>query len=409
MIAPREILRIALRSLRVNRMRSALTMLGIVIGVAAVIAMFAIGNGANEKISSTIASMGTNLLMVLPGSATSGGARQGSSSVPTLTLEDAEAIGQEITTVEDVAPILNGSAQIVFGNTNWATTVWGTTASIMNVRSWTLASGRVFNDSDVRSAAKVCILGQTVAEELFGHDDPLGKTVRINKIPMTVIGLLTEKGSAAMGNDQDDVLFVPITTAQKRLFGSRFPGKIGTIMVKAVSSETLDFTQEEVTRLLAQRHRIRSGQENDFDVRNLSEFLETAKESTRIMSLLLASVASVSLLVGGIGIMNIMLVSVTERTREIGIRRAIGAKQADILAQFLAEALLLSLAGGLVGIALGGLGSTLLSRFAGWTTAVSSLSVGLAFGFSALIGVFFGFYPAWKASELRPIDALKYE
>ncbi|QVL36331.1 ABC transporter permease [Aminirod propionatiphilus] len=409
MIAAREILRIALRSLRVNRMRSALTMLGIVIGVAAVIAMFAIGNGANEKISSTIASMGTNLLMVLPGSATSGGARQGSSSVPTLTLEDAEAIGQEITTVEDVAPILNGSAQIVFGNANWATTVWGTTASIMNVRSWTLASGRVFNDSDVRSAAKVCILGQTVAEELFGHDDPLGKTVRINKIPMTVIGLLTEKGSAAMGNDQDDVLFVPITTAQKRLFGSRFPGKIGTIMVKAVSSETLDFTQEEVTRLLAQRHRIRSGQENDFDVRNLSEFLETAKESTRIMSLLLASVASVSLLVGGIGIMNIMLVSVTERTREIGIRRAIGAKQADILAQFLAEALLLSLAGGLVGIALGGLGSTLLSRFAGWTTAVSSLSVGLAFGFSALIGVFFGFYPAWKASELRPIDALKYE
>ncbi len=391
MIAAREILRIALRSLRVNRMRSALTMLGIVIGVAAVIAMFAIGNGANEKISSTIASMGTNLLMVLPGSATSGGARQGSSSVPTLTLEDAEAIGQEITTVEDVAPVLNGSAQIVFGNANWATTVWGTTASIMNVRSWTLASGRVFNDSDVRSAAKVCILGQTVAEELFGRDDPLGKTVRINKIPMTVIGLLTEKGSAAMGNDQDDVLFVPVTTAQKRLFGSRFPGKIGTIMVKAVSSETLDFTQEEVTRLLAQRHRIRSGQENDFDVRNLSEFLETAKESTRIMSLLLASVASVSLLVGGIGIMNIMLVSVTERTREIGIRRAIGAKQADILAQFLAEALLLSLAGGLVGIALGGLGSTLLSRFAGWTTAVSSLSVGLAFGFSALIGVFFGF------------------
>ncbi|QTX32454.1 ABC transporter permease [Aminithiophilus ramosus] len=409
MIAAREILRIALRSLRVNRMRSALTMLGIVIGVAAVIAMFAIGNGANEKIGSTIASMGTNLLMVLPGSATSGGARQGSSSVPTLTLEDAEAIGQEITTVEDVAPVLNGSAQIVFGNANWATTVWGTTTSIMNVRSWTLASGRVFNDSDVRSAAKVCILGQTVAEELFGRDDPLGKTVRINKIPMTVIGLLTEKGSAAMGNDQDDVLFVPVTTAQKRLFGSRFPGKIGTIMVKAVSSETLDFTQEEVTRLLAQRHRIRSGQENDFDVRNLSEFLETAKESTRIMSLLLASVASVSLLVGGIGIMNIMLVSVTERTREIGIRRAIGAKQADILAQFLAEALLLSLAGGLVGIALGGLGSTLLSRFAGWTTAVSSLSVGLAFGFSALIGVFFGFYPAWKASELRPIDALKYE
>ena len=409
MIATQEILRIALRSLRVNRMRSALTMLGIVIGVAAVIAMFAIGNGANEKISSTIASMGTNLLMVLPGSATSGGARQGASSVPTLTLEDAEAIGREIPTVEDVAPILNGSAQIVFGNANWATTVWGTTASIMNVRSWTLASGRIFNDSDVRSASKVCILGQTVAEELFGHDDPLGKTVRINKIPMTVIGLLTEKGSAAMGNDQDDVLFVPITTAQKRLFGSRFPGKIGTIMVKAVSSETLDFTQEEVTRLLAQRHRIRSGQTNDFDVRNLSEFLETAKESTRIMALLLASVASVSLLVGGIGIMNIMLVSVTERTREIGIRRAIGAKRADILAQFLSEALLLSLVGGLVGIALGGLGSTLLSRFAGWTTAVSSLSVGLAFGFSALIGVFFGFYPAWKASELRPIDALKYE
>ncbi len=408
MIPVEEILRIALRSLRVNKMRSALTMLGIIIGVAAVITMFAVGNGANRKISATINSMGSNLLMVFPGAATSGG-RRGGGSEPTLTLGDAEAILKEIPYVEDVAPIISGTSQVVFGNANWSTKIWGTNRSIMNVREWTLVSGRGFTDSDVRSAAKVCLPGQTVVDELFGSMDPLGQTVRVDKVPMKVIGVLGEKGSSAMGSDQDDVIFVPVTTAQKRLFGSRHPGKIGTIMVKGKSADSLELAEREITALLAQRHRIRKGEDNDFHVRNLSEIMEAAKDSTKVMSILLAAVASVSLLVGGIGIMNIMLVSVTERTREIGIRMAIGAQTADILAQFLAEAILMSLAGGTLGIALGALGAQLVSRFAGWSTAISPFSIALAFGFSAFIGIFFGFYPAWKASRLSPIDALRYE
>lgn len=408
MIPVQEILRIALRSLRVNKMRSALTMLGIVIGVAAVITMFAVGNGANQKISASIASMGSNLLMVRPGAATSGG-RRGGGSEPTLTLEDAEAIMSEVPTVEDVAPVLRGTSQIVYGNANWSASIWGTTHSIMNVRQWTLAEGRGLTDSDVRSAAKICLLGQTVVDELFGSQDPLGKIVRIDKIPMKVVGILGEKGSSAMGSDQDDIVFVPITTAQKRLFGSRFPGKIGDIMIKGKTADVLEMAEQQITALLAQRHRIRQGQVNDFNIRNLSEIMEAAKESTKVMSILLAAIASVSLLVGGIGIMNIMLVSVTERTREIGIRMAIGAQTADILAQFLAEAIIMSLAGGAIGIALGALGSHLVSRFAGWTTAISPLSILLAFGFSTFIGIFFGFYPAWKASRLSPIDALRYE
>lgn len=408
MIPANEILRIAFRSLRVNKMRSALTMLGIVIGVAAVIAMFAVGNGANQKISASIASMGSNLLMVRPGVAISG-RRRGGSNEPTLTLEDARAIAAEIPSVEDVAPVLRGTSQIVYGNANWSTSIWGTTSSIMNVRQWTLASGRGLSDSDVRSAAKVCLLGQTVIDELFGSQDPIGKVVRIDKVPMKVVGTLGEKGSSAMGSDQDDVIFVPVTTAQKRLFGARFPGKIGDIMVKGRTADVLEKAEKEITLLLAQRHRIRKGQPNDFHVRNLSEIMEAAKESTKVMSILLAAIASVSLLVGGIGIMNIMLVSVTERTREIGIRMAIGAQTADILAQFLTEAVIMSLAGGAIGIALGAFGSRLISRFAGWTTAISPFSIVLAFGFSAFIGIFFGFYPAWKASRLSPIEALRYE
>lgn len=408
MIPVNEILSIALRSLRVNKMRSALTMLGIVIGVAAVICMFAVGNGANEKISASIASMGSNLLMVRPGAATSGGKRGGGSK-PSLTLEDAEAVAREIPTVEDVAPVLRGTSQIVYGNTNWSTSIWGTTNSIMNVRDWTLALGRGLTDSDVRGSAKVCLLGQTVVDELFGNQDPVGSIVRIDKIPMKVIGVLQGKGSSGMGNDQDDVIFVPITTVQKRLFGSRFPGKIGDIMIKGKTSDVLEIAERDITFLLAQRHRIRDGEENDFNVRNLSEIMEAAKESTKVMSMLLAAIASVSLLVGGIGIMNIMLVSVTERTREIGIRMAIGAQTNDILAQFLTESIIMSLSGGAIGILLGALGASLVSHLTGWTTSVSSLSVVLAVGFSAFIGISFGFYPAWKASQMSPIEALRYE
>ncbi|MGC9490688.1 MAG: ABC transporter permease [Thermovirgaceae bacterium] len=390
-------------------MRSALTMLGIIIGVAAVITMFAIGTGANRRVADTISGMGSNLLMVLPGATTSGGARSRATSKATLTLEDAQAILESCPAIEDTAPVLRGTAQVVYGNTNWSTSVWGTTGSVTNVREWVIDSGRNMNVSDIRSAAKVCILGQTVARELFGSLDPVGEILRVNKIPMRVVGVLRSKGSSAMGSDQDDIMFVPVTTAQKRLFGARGPGGIHNIMAKAKSAEQLAAAEQQITNLLDLRHRIGSDQERDFTIRNLQEFMDAARESTRIMARLLASIASVSLLVGGIGIMNIMLVSVTERTREIGIRMALGAGTRDILAQFLAEAVIMSVLGGTAGITLGSLGSVLVSRYAGWPTIISSLSVILAFGFSAAIGIFFGFFPAWKASRLNPVDALRHE
>lgn len=409
MVALFEILRISIRALRANKLRSALTMLGIVIGVAAVIAMFAVGSGANRRIEDHIASMGSNLLIIMPGAVTSSGRSFGAGSGPTLTVEDAWAIGEECPSVVAVAPRFNGVAQLVYGNANWSTSIQGTSPSMLAIRSWEIERGRNLSLSDLRSAAKVCILGQTVAKELFGGIDPVDQVLRINKVPVRVIGLLAAKGSSAWGSDQDDTVIVPVTTAQKRLFGGPFPDKVQTILVQARGSGALGSAEQEVTALLAQRHRIRPGQENDFSVRNLSEIMEAARESTKVMSLLLASIASVSLLVGGIGIMNIMLVSVTERTREIGIRMALGARTADVLVQFLAEALIMSLLGGAMGIALGCGGALLLSRIAGWATLISPFSVGLAFGFAALIGVFFGFYPAWKASRLSPIEALRYE
>jgi putative ABC transport system permease protein len=400
--------RIALRALRVNKMRSALTMLGIIIGVGAVIAMLAVGTGASEQISAQIASMGSNLLMVVPGSSSAGGVRMGGGTQQTLTFGDAEAI-TGCPSVSDVAPVHSGSAQIVYGNMNWSTGVQGTTPAMLNVRDWPVAAGRSFTDDDVRSATKVALIGQTVVESLFGGIDPIDQVVRIKKIPFRVVGVLETKGQTPGGQDQDDTILVPLTTAQKKLFGTSFPGMVRIIMVKAKNAKALETAEPEIRDLLRQRHHLTSRQEDDFTVRNLTQMMQVTEQSSRVMTLLLGAIASVSLVVGGIGIMNIMLVSVTERTREIGIRMAIGAKTWDIRLQFIMEAIILSLAGGIIGIILGVGGSLILSFAAGWTTSVSPLAAALAFVFSGLVGVFFGFYPAYKASLLNPIDALRYE
>jgi putative ABC transport system permease protein len=384
-------------------------MLGIIIGVGAVIAMLAVGMGASNRISEQISSIGSNLIMIIPGATTAGGVRMGSGTQPTLTMGDAEAIQKECSAVSNVAPVLSGVAQVVYGHQNWSTGVLGTTPGMLTVRDWPLSSGRSFTDQDVKSATKVCLLGQSVADNLFGDMNPVGQVVRIKKVPFTVVGILDKKGQSPQGQDQDDTLLVPVTTAQKKLFGTTFPGMVRIIMVKAKSTEDLASAEKQINALLRQRHRIGPKQENDFTVRNLTQFMQAAEQSTKVMTILLGAIASVSLLVGGIGIMNIMLVSVTERTREIGIRMAIGAKTWDIRLQFIIEALILSLIGGIAGIVAGISSSELISMFAGWTTIVSPFSILLAFGFSGLVGIFFGFYPAYKASLLDPIEALRYE
>ncbi|MBM4141623.1 MAG: FtsX-like permease family protein [Nitrospira sp.] len=401
--------KISLRALRVNKMRSALTMLGIIIGVGAVIAMLAVGTGASQKISEQISSIGSNLLIVLPGATTAGGVRMGAGTQPTLTMGDAEAILKECPAVLDIAPDHSGVAQVVYGNQNWSTGIRGTTPNMLNVRDWPIAEGRSFTEQDVKSATKVALLGQTVMDNLFGDVTPIGKVIRIKNVPFTVIGILSEKGQSPTGQDQDDTIYVPVTTAQKKLFGTAFPGMVRTIMVKAKSTEGLFTAEKQITELLRQRHRIGPKQDNDFTVRNLTQMMQAAEQSAKVMTLLLGAIASVSLLVGGIGIMNIMLVSVTERTREIGVRMAVGAKMWDIRLQFIIEAVTLSLIGGIAGIIVGISGSKILSMIAGWETIVSSLSIILAFGFSGLVGIFFGFYPAYKASLLNPIEALRYE
>ena len=402
-------IRISFRALRVNKMRSALTMLGIIIGVGAVITMLAVGTGARQRIGEQIASIGSNLIMVVPGSTTAGGVRMGAGTQPTMTLGDAEAIQKECPSVLYVAPVHSGVAQVVYGNQNWSTGITGTTMNMLYVRDWPLSAGRLFTEEEVRSAAKVCLLGQTVVDNLFGGINPVGQIIRIKKIPFTVIGILEAKGQDPGGHDQDDTIYVPVTTAQKQLFGTQFPGMIRTIMVKAKSTEDLAAAERQINELLRQRHHIGQKHDDDFTVRNLTQMMQAAEQSTEVMTLLLGAIASVSLLVGGIGIMNIMLVSVTERTREIGIRMAIGAKTWDIRLQFIIEALTLSLIGGVAGIIIGISGSKILSMLAGWTTIVSPLSILLAFGFSGIVGIFFGFYPAYKASLLDPIDALRYE
>jgi putative ABC transport system permease protein len=402
-------IRISLRALRVNKMRSALTTLGIIIGVGAVIAMLAVGSGASQRISEQIASMGSNLLMILPGATTAGGVRMGAGTQPTLSMGDAVAILKEIPAVSDVAPVLGGVAQVVYANQNWSTGVAGTTPGMLNVRDWPLAAGRPFTEQDVKSATKVCLLGQTVVDNLFGGIDPIGKIVRIKKLPFAVIGVLARKGQSPTGQDQDDVIYVPVTTAQKKLFGTAFPGMVRIIMVKAKNTEDLDRAEKQIKELLRQRHHIGPKEEDDFTVRNLTQMMQAQEQSTKVMTILLGAIASVSLIVGGIGIMNIMLVSVTERTREIGIRMAVGAKTWDIRLQFMIEALILSLSGGVLGIIIGIIGSELISTFAGWPVTVSAYSIILAFSFSGMVGIFFGYYPAHKASALDPIEALRYE
>lgn len=402
-------IQIALRAIRVNKMRSGLTMLGIIIGVAAVIAMVAVGAGASRTISDFIASIGSNILIVLPGATTAGGVRMGSGTQQTLTLGDAEAIEQECSAASDVAPVLSGVAQVVSGNLNWSTGIQGTTPSMLSGRDWGLVAGRPFTRSDVRRATKVALVGQTVVDNLFGDRNPVGEIIRIKKIPFTVIGVLERKGQSPSGHDQDDTIFIPITTAQKKVFGTTIPGQVRVIYVKARSAEDLPVAEKQITDLLRQRHRIGPREDDDFTVRNLTQIMQAREQSSKMMTLLLGAIASVSLLVGGIGIMNIMLVSVTERTREIGIRMAVGAKARDIRLQFIIEALMLSVIGGVLGIGVGIAASSFISNLAGWPTIVSLLSLMTAFCFSAIVGVFFGFYPAYKASQLNPIDALRYE
>ncbi|MBI5048975.1 MAG: ABC transporter permease [Deltaproteobacteria bacterium] len=401
--------KIAVNALSINKMRSSLTMLGIIIGVAAVIAMISVGSGARAQISKEIASLGSNLLMVWPGTATSGGLRMGFGTTPTLTSDDAKAIAAEVSSVSFVAPVLNGTAQVVYGNQNWSTIVTGTTSNFFELREWPVVSGKVFTQRDVDGATKVALLGQTVVENLFGNEDPLGNIIRIKKIPFKIVGVLARKGQSPIGQDQDDSIYIPLTTAQKRLFGTRFPGMVRMIITKASSPDMIKNAEADITALLRQRHHIMAGKEDDFSVRNLTEMLSTAEQAAKIMSILLGSIASVSLIVGGIGIMNIMLVSVTERTREIGIRMAVGARARDILMQFLIEAVVLAIIGGGIGIGVGAMGSWLISYFAGWEIDISLFAILLAFGFSAITGIFFGFYPARKASRMAPVECLRYE
>jgi len=403
--------RIALNALRVNKLRSMLTMLGIIIGVAAVITMIAVGAGAQARIQDQIKSLGSNLMIIVPGSTTASGVRLGAGANQNLTEDDAIAIAREIPEVQVAAPSMRSSGQLIAAGSNWSTQIYGVTPDYFEAREWPLASGRMFETAELSGSAKVVILGQTVATQLFGDIDPVDQVLRIRNVPHTVIGVLSRKGQSMMGQDQDDVAMVPLSTARNRLFGST-QGKlrrVGTIQVKVRQGADMKAAEDGIRELLRQRQRTQPGQDDAFTIRNLSEILATQEESSRIMTILLAAVASVSLLVGGIGIMNIMLVSVTERTREIGLRMAVGARGRDILTQFLVEAITLSLIGGFIGIVLGVTGSFLVSQFAGWATQLSPESIVLAVGFSAAIGIFFGFYPAHKASKLLPIQALRYE
>ena len=396
------------RAMGANRLRTLLTMLGMVIGVGAVVLMMSIGEGAQYAVKQSIAAMGSNLFILISGSTTSGGVRSGGGGGYTLNVEDANAIA-ELPGVQAVAPIQTGRAQVVYGPNNWNTSVLGTTPDYLEARSWPIASGDAFTDSDVRTGTRVALVGKTVADNLFGDENPVGKTIRIQQSPFVVLGTLAVKGQGMDGRDQDDTIIIPLTTAQRQVYGSQFPGSVRMMMVQSTTQEIMPEVEKSMTQLLRQRHRIREGMDNDFFLRNLTAAADSAAESTRVMSLLLGAIASVSLLVGGIGIMNIMLVSVTERTREIGIRMAIGAREKDILLQFLLEAIIISVVGCFIGLLLGIGGALMTNSLTGTMVIISGSSVIVAFSVAAAVGIFFGFYPARKAARLDPIEALRYQ
>ena len=404
-------LRSALRALAANTLRSILTMLGIIIGVAAVITMIAVGRGATDRVQEQMKGLGSNIMLVMPGGITQGGVRLGASTGQGLSEDDAVAIARDVPEVQVAAPSMRTGAQVIAGNTNWSTSIMGGTNDYLEAREWPLESGRSFEAAEMQGAAKVAMVGQTVVAQLFGDADPLDQVIRVKKVPVTIIGVLGKKGQNSLGQDQDDIVIVPISTYRNRIQGGN-AGKlkrIGSISVKVKEGQSMKVAEENIKDLLRQRMKVQPGGDEPFTIRNLTEILQAQEASSQVMTLLLAAVAGISLVIGGIGIMNIMLVSVTERTREIGLRMAVGARGKDILTQFLIEAVTLSLIGGAIGVFIGAIATWAVGQFAGWQVSMTLTSILLATGFSAFVGIFFGFYPARKASKLLPIEALRYE
>jgi putative ABC transport system permease protein len=403
--------RSAFRALAANTLRSILTMLGIIIGVAAVITMIAVGRGATDRVQEQMKGLGSNIMLVMPGGLTAGGVRLGASTGQGLSEDDANAIARDVPEVQVAAPSMRTGAQVIAGNTNWSTSIMGGTNDYLEAREWPLQSGRMFEAAEIQGSAKVAMIGQTVAIQLFGESDPLDQVIRVKKVPVTIIGVLGKKGQNSLGQDQDDIVIVPISTYRNRIQGGN-AGKlkrIGSISVKVKEGQSMKIAEENIKDLLRQRMKVQPGGDEPFTIRNLTEILQAQEESSKVMTMLLAAVAGISLVIGGIGIMNIMLVSVTERTREIGLRMAVGARGKDILTQFLIEAVTLSLIGGAIGVFIGAVATWAVGQFAGWQVSMTAASIILATGFSAFVGIFFGFYPARKASKLLPIQALRYE
>lgn len=402
----KNLFKVAVKSILKSRMRSLLTALGIIIGVAAVVVMVAIGDGAQIQVEQQIASLGSNMIIVFPGSVTSGGIRMGAGSINRFTMEDVDKIRNEATLIKAVSPIVRSGGQVIGGVGNWSTQILGVTPNYLDIRDWSLSSGDFFTDKDMISRAKIAVLGQTIVNQLFPDVDPIGQQIRIRNVPFKVIGVLSAKGQSAQGSDQDDIIFAPATTVLDRLSGGRY---ISFIQASAVSTDQINAAQDQITSIMREAHHLNPGEDDDFTVRNQAEITEAATQTSKILTILLASVAGVSLIVGGIGIMNIMLVSVTERTREIGIRLSVGARTSDVLTQFLTEAIVLSLAGGLLGVLLSFAITLILNAYTSIMAVIRPEIVLIAVCFAGMIGIFFGFYPARKAANLNPIDALRYE